>query len=63
MEEKRENPDATVNSIRKVVTVKHVNCPLANQLIKSGWILLKVTDDYYVLGHQDEVSIPRLLVQ
>lgn len=63
MEEKKENPDATVNSIRKVVVVKHANYPLVNGLIKKGWVLLKVTDDYYILGNRNDEIIPKLLVR
>lgn len=63
MEEKKENPDATVNSIRKVVAVKHAKYPLVNDLIKRGWVLLKVTDDYYILGNHHDEIIPALLVQ
>lgn len=66
MEEKRENPDATVNSIRKVVTISLDDCQyiLVNKLIKRGWELLRVTDQSYVLGHRsDAETIPQLHVE
>ena len=63
MNNQEKNPDATVNSVRKVVVVKIDNYPLVNELIKKGWFLLKVTDVYYVLGNPADVTIPELVVR
>lgn len=66
MDGKMKNPDAEIAGIRKVVSIE-INTSgslWVNGLIKQGWELLRITDQYYVMGHRsDAATIPRLGIE
>lgn len=66
MDEKIKNPDAEIAGIRKVVSIEidTSGSLWVNGLLKQGWELLRITDQYYVMGHRsDAATIPRLGIE